>query len=57
MSPTVAEQDLSWDSLRHVIVQSSGFQSWVQGELPTDSRQLEDLVRLYLEQTLSTLAY
>ncbi|MEN9204371.1 MAG: hypothetical protein Q6J68_04755 [Thermostichales cyanobacterium SZTDM-1c_bins_54] len=61
LSPAPTGYDLGWPSLREVIVRSSGFQTWLQsqagGHLPQDDRELQQLVRLYLEQTLSTLAY
>ncbi len=47
-----------WKSLRQAIVESTGFQVWLQDtSLPTDDGQLNQLVHDYLEQTLSTLAY
>ncbi|MFS8867029.1 hypothetical protein [Synechococcus sp. H65.1] len=47
-----------WKSLRQAIVESSGFQVWLQGqELPQGEAELDRLVHHYLEQALSHLAY
>ncbi|MFS8814021.1 hypothetical protein [Synechococcus sp. R60.4] len=47
-----------WKSLRQAIVESSGFQGWLQGqELPKEEAELDRLVHRYLEQALSHLAY
>ncbi|MGQ9837575.1 MAG: hypothetical protein ACUVRV_06335 [Cyanobacteriota bacterium] len=44
--------------MRQAIVESSGFQGWLQGrELPSQNAELDQLVHHYLEQTLSHLAY
>ena len=48
-----------WQSLKHAIASSSGFKSW-KGELPAskvEATPLDSLVRLYLRETLATLAY
>ncbi|OLP17557.1 hypothetical protein BST81_14610 [Leptolyngbya sp. 'hensonii'] len=56
-----AEEEL-WDNLKKVITSSSGFQRW-QLERSTDEQVqstpsgLDYLVRLYLRETLETLAY
>ena len=54
---TVRDADL-WDSLKQAIASSSGFQSWraEQSEIAKDT-SVEKLVRLYLRETLETLAY
>ncbi|MGB3765944.1 MAG: hypothetical protein WA947_05255 [Phormidesmis sp.] len=57
--PTSAAQDADlWDSLKSAIANSSGFQSW-QSERSsvTKGKSVEQLVRLYLRETLETLAY
>lgn len=47
-----------WDSLMRAIASSSGFQSWrSEQSAQTDSASVEQLVRLYLRETLETLAY
>lgn len=47
-----------WQPLRQAIVESSGFQRWLNGRpCPTDPQELDCMVHNYLEQTLSTLAY
>lgn len=46
-----------WLSLRSAIAKSSGFQRWQQERQQTASRNLDDTVRLYLKETLETLAY
>lgn len=56
--PSGAEDVQIWASLRDAIATSSGFQRWQREqphsltELPLDQR-----VRLYLRETLETLAY
>ncbi len=48
-----------WESLKHAISASSGFQRW-QLELGTESEKhsgLDHLIRRYLRETLETLAY
>ena len=47
-----------WDSLKQAIANSSGFQSWrSEQSSTTDDASVEKLVRLYLRETLETLAY
>lgn len=48
-----------WQSLKSAIASSSGFQSWrsEQSSSITDTSSNEQLVRLYLRETLETLAY
>lgn len=48
-----------WESLKNAIAQSSGFQSWRSEQLSniTATSSDEQLVRLYLRETLETLAY
>lgn len=47
-----------WDSLKKAIANSSGFQSWrSEQSLTTANYSVEQLVRLYLRETLETLAY
>lgn len=59
-SPIHAAPDAElWQSLKSAIAVSSGFQSW-QAEQPTtvtNSTSVEQMVRLYLRETLETLAY
>ncbi|MEM8505137.1 MAG: hypothetical protein AAF716_18525 [Cyanobacteria bacterium P01_D01_bin.1] len=59
-SPAHAAPDAElWQSLKSAIAASSGFQSW-QAEQPTTlttSTSVEQMVRLYLRETLETLAY
>jgi len=45
-----------WEKLKQAIASSSGFLSW-QNERSLNAFTLEEQVRLYLEDTLSTLAY
>lgn len=49
-----------WDNLKQAIAASSGFQRW-QIEHPVDEQlqdyNLDSRVRLYLRETLETLAY
>jgi len=48
-----------WQSLKSAIAQSSGFQSWQaeQAASIAADASTEQLVRLYLRETLETLAY
>lgn len=59
VSPCQFSEGAAWNSLQQVIVTSSGFQRWL-AERALNSHQsfsLEQLVRLYLRETLETLAY
>ncbi len=58
--PTHAHQDAElWQSLKNAIAVSSGFQRWRSEQLSTLTADTSDdqLVRLYLRDTLETLAY
>lgn len=48
-----------WQSLQNAIAASSGFQSWRSEQLSAITTTISDeqLVRLYLRDTLETLAY
>ncbi|GAB4523419.1 MAG: hypothetical protein Tsb0014_00920 [Pleurocapsa sp.] len=46
-----------WLSLRKAIAKSSGFQRWQQEQSKITDYSLDTQVRLYLEETLETLAY
>ena len=51
------QEELIWSSLRLAISKSSGFQRW---QTEKDFQKLDNLdlsVRLYLKETLETLAY
>lgn len=57
-SPASESAEL-WQKLKSAIADSSGFCSW-QSEQPADlleTTPLDPLVRLYLRETLETLAY
>lgn len=59
-APTQIHQDAQlWDSLKSAIANSSGFQSWRSEQLSAITTKISDeqLVRLYLRDTLETLAY
>ncbi|MBW4466826.1 MAG: hypothetical protein KME07_15490 [Pegethrix bostrychoides GSE-TBD4-15B] len=58
--PSQFSEDATWNSLKQVIAQSSGFQRWLAERASlgqTQSLQLEQLVSRYLRETLETLAY
>lgn len=59
-SPVHATQDAAlWQSLKSAIANSSGFQSWKaeqSSSLESDT-SVEEMIRLYLRETLETLAY
>lgn len=58
-SADAAPDAVLWKSLKSAIAASSGFQSW-RSEQPanvTSTSSDEQLVRLYLRETLETLAY
>ncbi len=58
MTPVTAHTESVWRPLRQAIIESSGFQTWLQHQpLPDSDQELDRMVREYLEQTLSTLAY
>lgn len=46
-----------WNSLKQAIANSSGFQSWRSEQSVSEDTSVEKLVRLYLRETLETLAY
>ncbi|EDX84452.1 hypothetical protein S7335_2149 [Synechococcus sp. PCC 7335] len=48
-----------WQSLKSAIANSSGFQSWYseQSSSLVTATSTENMVRLYLRETLETLAY
>lgn len=46
-----------WQSLQAAISNSSGFKRWQLQQTDKDSSPLETRVRLYLKETLATLAY
>jgi hypothetical protein len=51
-----AKNQQIWESLKQAITSSSGFQRWQQ-EQSINNFSLEEQVRLYLQDTLTTLAY
>ena len=63
INPTIAspegqgQQQQIWNSLRKAIAKSSGFHSWKQERNISSNADLDAQVRLYLEETLETLAY
>ncbi|KPQ37071.1 MAG: hypothetical protein HLUCCA11_03890 [Phormidesmis priestleyi Ana] len=59
-SASHAAQDSElWQSLKNAIAASSGYQSWRAEQLKAITTTISDeqLVRLYLRDTLETLAY
>ncbi len=51
-------KDVTWQNLRQVIAASSGFETWSDSRaVGTVDRNLDELVRRYLRETLETLAY
>lgn len=54
-------EDVTWNSLKQVIANSSGFQRWLAERALTphldQDSTLEQLVTRYLRETLETLAY
>lgn len=59
ISDSSSEDTTVWSSLKRAIATSSGFQRW-KSELSLDVLEktpLDQLVRLYLRETLETLAY
>ena len=55
----VAQDAELWESLKSAIAASSGYQSWRSEKLASTTTAISDeqLVRLYLRDTLETLAY
>ena len=56
-SISAAQNSELWDSLKRAIANSSGFQSWRSEQSAAENTSVEQLVRLYLRETLETLAY
>jgi len=58
-SDSTAQDAELWQSLKSAIANSSGFQSWCaeQASSISANTSTEQLVRLYLRETLETLAY
>ena len=57
-----AQDAVLWESLKSAIAASSGFQSWQAEQTTTTNASItnasvEQMVRLYLRETLETLAY
>ncbi|MDB9529858.1 hypothetical protein PN498_27980 [Oscillatoria sp. CS-180] len=53
-----SEDNEIWANLREAIANSSGFESWQQQKkCSSDTLSLDTQVRLYLRETLETLAY
>lgn len=57
-----SSEDATWHSLNQVIATSSGFQRWLAERALANTQlqqnsSLEQLVSLYLRETLETLAY
>ena len=58
--PSHASHDAElWNSLKSAIVNSSGFQRWRSEQLSAITTEISDeqLVQLYVRDTLETLAY
>ena len=51
------KEEAIWSSLRLAISKSSGFQRWQTEQYFQKSDNLDLSVRLYLKETLETLAY
>jgi hypothetical protein len=56
----------TWDNLKQVITDSTGFEKWKRSRLvdieskqesKQDTKLIDELVTLYLRETLETLAY
>lgn len=59
-SNTPTDDSAIWQSLKHAIAASSGFQSWKQERSNTDTLNelpLDQQLQRYLRETLETLAY
>jgi hypothetical protein len=54
--PTV-KNSATWGGLRQAITSTPGFQYWRNSDLVDESKDLDDLVQIYLRETLETLAY
>lgn len=55
--PSFSQSSEIWSGLRQAIAGTPGFQYWCSTSLSADSTDLDALVRLYLRETLETLAY
>ncbi|MEM9770604.1 MAG: hypothetical protein AAF889_03215 [Cyanobacteria bacterium P01_D01_bin.73] len=57
-TPTATADDAAiWQNLKEAIAASSGFQQWQQERDNAATDTVDHLVRLYLRETLETLAY
>lgn len=54
---SASEDSEIWANLRAAIANSSGFKGWKQQQSSLDDLTLDKQVRLYLRETLETLAY
>lgn len=56
-----SQQPQTWDHLKVAIAATSGFQRWQiersSTDVPSEDRTLDRQVKLYLRETLETLAY
>ncbi len=47
----------TWGVLRQAITNTPGFQYWRSSDLGNESKDIDALVKIYLRETLETLAY
>jgi hypothetical protein len=47
----------TWGGLRKAIADAPGFQHWCVSSRYASSKEMDELIQLYLRETLETLAY
>jgi hypothetical protein len=57
LTPPTKSTAADWSSLRQVVAETPGFQHWCNSHRHADGSQLDELIQLYLRETLETLAY
>jgi hypothetical protein len=57
LTPPSTQNSATWGSLRKAITNTPGFQHWCGSSRTANGEELDDLIQLYLRETLETLAY
>jgi hypothetical protein len=57
LTPPSTQNSETWGGLRKAIANAPGFQHWCGSSRNANGEELDDLIQLYLRETLETLAY
>jgi hypothetical protein len=57
LTPLATQNSETWGGLRRAITSTPGFQHWCSSSRYVSDKELDDLIQLYLRETLETLAY